>query len=238
MYFSLFAVYRQGLDIRGIRIVIQYGACKNLSELIQRAGRAVRELTMSGLFVVMYESWVLDIKLATHLLDSEDPDQPHTGGTAGHPLLAECIHLATNKVMELHIGWILGSGNCDDKQRLIAEHERGTSTHPISRGLNVALSKSKSGLARGNPRSPINANDFYQTVYRRTASIGSLIDAAGHQTTSASGTHSSHIATQASEKHSPRLGKSDKLSNIPNYLIYWFATIFGSETWSRKVQEW
>ena len=35
---------------------------------------------------------------------------------------------------------------------------------------------------RGNPRSPVNANDFYQTVYRRTASIGSLIDAAGYQT--------------------------------------------------------
>ena len=39
--------------------------------------------------------------------------------------------------------------------------------------------------SRENPRSPIDAHEIYQTVYRRFASHGSrgnLIDRAGHQT--------------------------------------------------------
>ena len=34
---------------------------------------------MHGLFVMMYEPWVPDVKLETLCLDAEDPDRPHAG---------------------------------------------------------------------------------------------------------------------------------------------------------------
>ncbi|KAF8132996.1 hypothetical protein EV363DRAFT_1327193, partial [Boletus edulis] len=52
-----------GLDIRGVQIVIQYGTCQNMAEMIQRAGRAVRDPSMHGLFLVMFEPWALNVKL-------------------------------------------------------------------------------------------------------------------------------------------------------------------------------
>ncbi|KAF8432233.1 P-loop containing nucleoside triphosphate hydrolase protein, partial [Boletus edulis BED1] len=65
-----------GLDIRGVQIVIQYGTCQNMAEMIQRAGRAVRDPSMHGLFLVMFEPWALNVKLENEASISDDPDQP------------------------------------------------------------------------------------------------------------------------------------------------------------------
>lgn len=69
----------QGLDIRGVQIVIQYGVCKNMAEMIQRAGRAARDPSMHGLFVVMVEPWALEAKLNKLESMLDDPDQPISG---------------------------------------------------------------------------------------------------------------------------------------------------------------
>lgn len=52
--------------------------CQNLVELIQRAGRAIRNPGAHGLFLLMYKPWILDIKLEKLDLNPNDPDQPHT----------------------------------------------------------------------------------------------------------------------------------------------------------------
>ena len=48
-----------------------------MSDTIQRAGRAVRNPEMDGLFLEMVEPWVLDIPLSNTGLDWSDPDQPN-----------------------------------------------------------------------------------------------------------------------------------------------------------------
>jgi hypothetical protein len=54
--------------------------CQNLTELIQRAGRAVRDPEMQGIFLIMYEPWVLEVKLEDCDVDAEDdPDGPWNG---------------------------------------------------------------------------------------------------------------------------------------------------------------
>lgn len=68
---------KQGLDIQGVRIVIQYGLCKNMAELAQRAGRAARDPNSSGLFLVMVEPFALN--LASDSLNRPDPDEPCAG---------------------------------------------------------------------------------------------------------------------------------------------------------------
>ena len=50
-----------------------------MPELIQHAGRAVRDLTMHGLFLLMFESWALQVQLPAADEIGSDPDQPITG---------------------------------------------------------------------------------------------------------------------------------------------------------------
>ncbi|KAF9219319.1 hypothetical protein BS17DRAFT_717772, partial [Gyrodon lividus] len=68
-----------GLDIRGIRIVIQYGMCKNMAEMLQRAGRAARDQSLTGLFLIMAEPWAFGTSLDDKPFDRMDPDKPYAG---------------------------------------------------------------------------------------------------------------------------------------------------------------
>ncbi|KAF8124050.1 P-loop containing nucleoside triphosphate hydrolase protein [Boletus edulis] len=68
-----------GLDIRGVLIVIQYGICKNMAEAAQRAGRAVRDQGLHGLYLTMIEPWALELSLAGEDGQISDPDKPYAG---------------------------------------------------------------------------------------------------------------------------------------------------------------
>ncbi|KIJ06385.1 hypothetical protein PAXINDRAFT_48851, partial [Paxillus involutus ATCC 200175] len=68
-----------GLDIQGVQIVIQYGVCKNMTEMVQRAGRAVRNPSMHGLYLEMVEPWALELQLENNDFNSGDPDRPNIG---------------------------------------------------------------------------------------------------------------------------------------------------------------
>lgn len=69
----------QGLDVRGIYAVIQYGLTRDMPSLLQRGGRCGRDSNLdAAVFLTLYEPWVLDI-VATRP-DSHphgsDPDAP------------------------------------------------------------------------------------------------------------------------------------------------------------------
>ncbi|KIJ04274.1 hypothetical protein PAXINDRAFT_183194 [Paxillus involutus ATCC 200175] len=72
-----------GLDIRGVLVVIQYGICKNMAEMVQRAGRAVRDPGLNGLYLAMIEPWALESSLGEDDQDTDgptdDPDRPWAG---------------------------------------------------------------------------------------------------------------------------------------------------------------
>ncbi|KAF8452791.1 P-loop containing nucleoside triphosphate hydrolase protein [Boletus edulis BED1] len=68
-----------GLNIRGVLIVIQYGLCKNMAEAAQRAGRAVRDPGLHGLYLAMVEPWALGLTLAEDQQSASDPDRPYAG---------------------------------------------------------------------------------------------------------------------------------------------------------------
>jgi hypothetical protein len=56
-------------------MVVMYGVCASISELIQRLGRCVRDLNTTGIFILIYEKWALDEKLPLATI-SDDPDMP------------------------------------------------------------------------------------------------------------------------------------------------------------------
>lgn len=68
----------EGLDVQGVMIVIQYGIPKNLSEALQRGGRAVRDGQLWGLYLMMIETWALEANLTDEHNDTNDPDKPYT----------------------------------------------------------------------------------------------------------------------------------------------------------------
>ncbi|KAF9234844.1 P-loop containing nucleoside triphosphate hydrolase protein, partial [Melanogaster broomeanus] len=65
----------------GVLVVIQYGICKNVAETVQRAGRAVRDPGLNGLYLAMVEPWVLELpaSLGDDDSDANDPDRPWAG---------------------------------------------------------------------------------------------------------------------------------------------------------------
>jgi superfamily II DNA/RNA helicase len=69
----------QGLDIRCVSIVIQYGVPRNMSEAAQRGGRAARDDETFGLFLMMVEPWALELELTDKHDDINDPDKPYAG---------------------------------------------------------------------------------------------------------------------------------------------------------------
>ncbi|KAH0831172.1 hypothetical protein J3R83DRAFT_13749 [Lanmaoa asiatica] len=69
-----------GLDIQGVQIVVQYGICKNMAEMIQRAGHAVRDPNLTGLFLVMVETWAIELGLGNSNDKAEaNRDKPYAG---------------------------------------------------------------------------------------------------------------------------------------------------------------
>ena len=44
--------------------------------MIQRAGRAARNSSMQGLFLMIVEPWVFGLQLDDNVLDSSNPDRP------------------------------------------------------------------------------------------------------------------------------------------------------------------
>ncbi|KAF8834573.1 hypothetical protein BDN67DRAFT_873768, partial [Paxillus ammoniavirescens] len=68
-----------GLDIRGVLVVIQYGICKNMAETAQRAGCAVCDPGLHGLYLAMLEPWTLELNLVDNDRDMMDPDRPYVG---------------------------------------------------------------------------------------------------------------------------------------------------------------
>ncbi|KAG2751384.1 hypothetical protein P692DRAFT_20847011 [Suillus brevipes Sb2] len=60
-----------GLDVQGVMFVIQYGIPKNISEALQRGG-------LWGLYLMMIETWALEVNLIDEHNDTNDPDKPYT----------------------------------------------------------------------------------------------------------------------------------------------------------------
>jgi len=72
----------KGINFRSIYFVIQYGICAYVAELIQRGGRGGRDDDIMALFLIMYESWVLDLDVS-HVTAGQlkdDPDHPYFTG--------------------------------------------------------------------------------------------------------------------------------------------------------------
>ncbi|KAJ3536083.1 hypothetical protein NMY22_g6193 [Coprinellus aureogranulatus] len=66
-----------GLDVADIRVVVQYGVPRDVPNALQRGGRAGRSSSNCALFLLMYESWALDVDLSQVAGDiASDPDHP------------------------------------------------------------------------------------------------------------------------------------------------------------------
>ena len=51
-----------------------------MTEAAQRAGRAVRDPDLNGLFLTMVETWALELKLDGYgIKEGESPDKPYAG---------------------------------------------------------------------------------------------------------------------------------------------------------------
>ncbi|KAJ8469602.1 hypothetical protein ONZ45_g16836 [Pleurotus djamor] len=62
-----------GLDVRGIRAVIQYGVTRDLASALQRGGRGGRDPDAISIFLTLYEDWVPLMSIPKVF---SDPDQP------------------------------------------------------------------------------------------------------------------------------------------------------------------
>lgn len=50
-----------------------------MTEMIQRAGRAVRDPDSTGLFLAMVEMWAFELEPQVDARDVADPDKPYAG---------------------------------------------------------------------------------------------------------------------------------------------------------------
>ena len=68
----------KGIDFPNVKIVCTAGLPSTIVDALQRAGRAIRIMSVDpALFVVFYESWTLEIKKEEYTYGSpEDPDRP------------------------------------------------------------------------------------------------------------------------------------------------------------------
>ncbi|KAK1223963.1 hypothetical protein PQX77_013151 [Marasmius sp. AFHP31] len=74
-------VLKQGIDYPDVDIVVNVDIPPDVPEALQRGGRVVRSSGKIGLFLILYEEWVLDIDLSEFFeehkgLESSDPDRP------------------------------------------------------------------------------------------------------------------------------------------------------------------
>ena len=67
----------QGLDISGVKIVVQYGIPRDIPNALQRGGRGGRSTEDPAIFLIMYEPWALEIDLSdVPKAFANDPDSP------------------------------------------------------------------------------------------------------------------------------------------------------------------
>jgi superfamily II DNA helicase RecQ len=59
-----------------VECVIQYGVCRDITNLVQRGGRAGRATSTPALLLILYEPWVMTADLSSFKQDLSDPDQP------------------------------------------------------------------------------------------------------------------------------------------------------------------
>ncbi|KAG9310388.1 hypothetical protein JVU11DRAFT_9525 [Chiua virens] len=62
-------------------VIIQYGICKNIAEMIQQAGRAACDSDSTGLFLAVVETWALELDLGDAIggTSNADRDKPYIG---------------------------------------------------------------------------------------------------------------------------------------------------------------
>ncbi|KAJ7078344.1 P-loop containing nucleoside triphosphate hydrolase protein, partial [Mycena epipterygia] len=93
----------EGLDVRGINGVINYGIVANIPMKCQRDGRAGRSTVDEAFCISMVEPWVPQTDLSNSPIDPNDPDRPlsDAGITKKNPTKQErtgraAIHFATS----------------------------------------------------------------------------------------------------------------------------------------------
>lgn len=71
----------KGVDIAGVKAVIQYGIPSNVPEGLQRGSRCGRSTSELSIFLIMYEPWVKELDLGLVSLEARmaDPDCPMAG---------------------------------------------------------------------------------------------------------------------------------------------------------------
>jgi superfamily II DNA helicase RecQ len=69
-------IYCQGLDVLDVECVIQYSVCRDITNLVQRGGRAGQATSTPALLLILYEPWVITADLSLFTQDLDDPDQP------------------------------------------------------------------------------------------------------------------------------------------------------------------
>jgi superfamily II DNA or RNA helicase len=74
---SLLSTFLKGVDFPNVKIVCTVGLPATIVDALQRGGRAIRRTNNDALFVIFYESWVLDVNLDDYSTgDLLDPDRP------------------------------------------------------------------------------------------------------------------------------------------------------------------
>lgn len=122
-----------------------------MTEMIQRAGRAVRDPDSTGLFLAMVEMWAFELELQVDARDIADPDKPYAGmvkknspkqdRTSIASLQFVQSHTCLHKVIAEYLGKISPDGNvaigillrftdilqhCDSQPRGVATTMRAT----------------------------------------------------------------------------------------------------------------
>ncbi|KAL0057159.1 hypothetical protein AAF712_016207 [Marasmius tenuissimus] len=81
LFFDNKTLCSQGIDYPDVDIVVNVDIPPDIPEALQRGGRVVRGSGKIGLFLILYEEWVLEVDLSEFFeehkgLDSSDPDRP------------------------------------------------------------------------------------------------------------------------------------------------------------------
>lgn len=98
---SLDSKHLQGLDVRGVDGVIQYGICTEVPENFQRGGRGGRDRDGFSFFLMMVEPWATSADL-TAINDklNDDPDRPLTVSMKKTPPKQERCGIASLRIAQ------------------------------------------------------------------------------------------------------------------------------------------
>lgn len=87
-------------------MVIQYGITRDVPTTLQRGGRGGRKDSLEAIFLIMYEPWVMDIKISDEEItvsESMDPDYPNAGKLTKYSTKAERTGVTMIKVIHCTI---------------------------------------------------------------------------------------------------------------------------------------